>query len=241
MNPKTAGEAKELFAATKKIAAKSSDAQIIVAPPALFLRELVKGYRGTQLSFGAQNIFWEQEGSYTGEHSAIQVADAGATYVIIGHAERRRLGERDDDVRNKVNAALTAKLKPIIAVGESTRDDSGSYVQVVRDQITTALIDVPEQKLKDITIAYEPVWAIGASDAPDAHAVHQMMLLVRKTLKDTYGEKAFKKVRVVYGGAVNDTNAFDILAIPDLSGVLVGRAGLDPYRLEVIARAAHNA
>lgn len=241
MNPQTGADAKVLFASTKKIATKSPNVEVVVVPPAIFLRELSKGYKGTSISFGVQNIFWEHEGSYTGETSAAQSRDAKAVYAIIGHAERRMLGDSDEDVRKKVIEALHDGLKPIVAVGESERDEAGAYVQFVRDQITTALIDVPEKKLKDITIAYEPLWAIGALEAPDAHAVHQMMLLVRKTIRDAYGENALKKVRVVYGGAVNDTNAFDILAVPDLDGVLVGRASLDPARLEVIVRAAHNA
>lgn len=180
-------------------------------------------------------------GSYTGEISAAQSREAGATHAIIGHAERRALGVTNEQVRAKVNESLYQKLDPIIAVGESEQDVHGEYIFAVRQQIVEALQDVPAGKFKNITIAYEPVWAIGAPEAPDANAVHQMVLLVRKTVSDAYGEKAMRAIRVVYGGSVNNTNADEIFAVPDLDGVLVGRAGLDPVRLDAIMNAAQHA
>lgn len=241
MNPATFVEAKKLFDATKTLATTVKSVEIVVAPPALFLRELAKGYRGTRVEFAAQNISTELKGSYTGDNSALQARDAGATHTIIGHAERRARGETDEEVRLKVNAAIESKLDTIVAIGESERDAQGEYVQIVRTQIATAFADVPASRFKNVTIAYEPVWAIGAQDAPRANEVHQMMLLVRKTVRDVFGDKALKAVRVVYGGAVNEENAQEILAIPDLDGVLVGRASLDPDRLKGILQAAENA
>lgn len=241
MNPASFKDAKQLFDATKTLATTVKDVDIIVAPPAIFLRELAKNYRGTRIEFSAQNISWETTGSHTGENSAAQARDAGATHVIIGHAERRVLGETDEQVRKKVNTALENKLDVIVAVGEGERDAHGEYVQAVRGQIMTALADVPSGKFKKVTIAYEPIWAIGAENAPDAHEVHQMMLLVRKTVRDVFGEKALKDIHVIYGGAVNEENANEILQVPDLDGVLVGRAGLDPVQLRIILKAAQNA
>jgi len=241
MNPKTFAEAKSLFDATKLLAAKTKKTEIIVLPPAMFLRELAKNYRGTRIEFGAQNVFWKDEGSYTGENSPAQVRDAGATQILIGHAERRALGDTDEMVNKKVLASIENKLNPIVAVGERERDAHGEYIYAVREQIITALTDVPAARFKNITIAYEPIWAIGAEKAPDANEVHQMMLLVLKTVKDTYGEKAMKAVRVVYGGSVNAENATEIFAVPDLDGVLIGRAGLDPEKLKEILDAAQKA
>jgi len=241
MNPETFTDAKRLFDATKKLAAKHKNVEVVVAPPIVFLRELAKGYRGTRVEFAAQNIFREHAGSHTGEVSAAQTRDCGATYAIIGHAERRAEGVDDDEVRRKVVEALHDKLDSIVAIGEGERDAEGKYILKVRQQITTALSDVPANRFKNITIAYEPLWAIGASEAPSANDVHQMMLLVRKTIMDSYGEKALKAIRVVYGGAVNESNATEILAVPDLDGVLVGRASLDPTKLEVILQAAQTA
>ena len=164
--------------------------------------------------------------------------ESGATHVLIGHAERRAFGETDAHVRKKVAASLELKLDVIIAVGERERDVHGEYIQQVREQIITALHDAPPARFKNITIAYEPIWAIGAPAAPDAHEVHQMMLLVRKTIRDAYGDRAFKLIRVVYGGAVNKENAADIFAVPDLDGVLIGRASLEPLQLGSIINAA---
>lgn len=238
MNPKTFAEAERLFAATKKLAIKYKKAEVIIAPPVVFLHALSKGYRGSLIEFASQNIFWEAEGSFTGEISPAQVRDTGATHAIIGHAERRAMNVTDENVHRKVAASITSKLNPIIAVGERQRDPHGEYIHEVRHQITTALADIPVSKFRHITIAYEPIWAIGAPEAPDAHSVHQMMLLVKKTLADTYGDKAMKRTRVMYGGAVNSENARAILNVPDLDGVLVGRASLDSHTLEAILKAA---
>jgi len=241
MNPQSFAEAKKLFEATKKLVSKVKKIEVVVAPPLVFLRALSKSYRGTKIEFGVQNIFWEGEGSYTGETSVAQAHDAGATYAIIGHAERRAQGETDEEVNKKVIASINNKVDAIIAVGERARDEEGDYIRQVKHQIVTALQGVPVNRFKNITIAYEPIWSIGAPTAPTANEVHQMMLLVRKTLRDAFGEKAMKDARVIYGGAVNDENANEIFQVPDLDGVLVGRASLDPVRLEGILRAAENA
>ncbi len=241
MNPASFVEAKRLFDVTKTLAASVKKVDIVVVPPVVFLRELAKGYRGTRVEFGAQNISTEGSGSHTGETAAAHVRDAGATHTIIGHAERRALGETDERVSKKVVRALENKIDCIVAVGESERDEHGEYVQMVRNQIVIALREVPAARFKNITIAYEPIWAIGAPTAPDANEVHQMMLLVRKTVRDAFGDKALKAIRVVYGGAVNEENAHDILSVPDLDGVLVGRASLEPTQLKAIIQAAQSA
>lgn len=241
MNPTTFVEAKRLFDATKVLATSVKKVDVVVAPPSIFLRELAKGYKGARVEFSAQNISTERSGSYTGEIAAAQVRDAGATHTIIGHAERRALGETDEQVGKKVLLALENKMDAIVAVGESERNEHGDYVQIVRNQIITALKDIPSARFKNITIAYEPIWAIGAPTAPSANEVHQMMLLVRRTIRDAFGDKALKAIRVVYGGAVNEGNAQEIFSVPDLDGVLIGRASLDPNKLKDILHAAQNA
>lgn len=241
MNPQSFAEAKQLFDATKKIAEKYKKAEVIIAPPIIFLPELARGYRGSLVELCAQDISQEAQGAFTGEVSAAQVRDAGASCVLIGHAERRLRGETDEIVNQKILQSLKEKLSIIIAVGESQRDEHGEYIMYIREQIVTALSDVPLAQFKNITIAYEPLWAIGAPVAPDAHEVHQMMLLVRKIVAENFGTKALKGLRVVYGGAVNESNAQDILSIPDVHGVLVGRASLDNEQLRRIVEAAHTA
>lgn len=240
MNPQTFVEAKRLFEATKKATTGLTKVHTIVAPPAVFLRDLAKGYKGKVISFGTQNIYWEEEGSYTGEISAHQVADSGATYAIIGHAERRAQGVDNDMVRRKVFAGLKHKLQPIIAVGENEHDQGGVYIETVREQITIGLQEVPQSRYSDVIIAYEPVWAIGAPGAPRADAVHEMMLLVRKILMDTYGSKAMSQIRVIYGGAVNEDNAEEIFSVPDLDGVILGRASLQTHSLRTLLQVANR-
>tara|TARA_B100000745_G_scaffold300372_1_gene254068 strand:+ start:7020 stop:7769 length:750 start_codon:yes stop_codon:yes gene_type:complete len=240
LNPQSFLEAKRLFEATKKVAHAYKNTNIIIAPPAVFLYALTKGYRGTRVEFGAQGVSKELTGSHTGAISALQLRDVGATVAIIGHAEQRAEGLTNEEVRAQVAACLEGRLDPIVAVGEKERDTQGNYVAFVREQLAEALRDVSGTKFKNITIAYEPVWAIGAPDAPSAMMVHQMILLVRKLMVELYGERAMKAVRIVYGGAINEDNAKDILAIPGLHGVLVGRASLDPVRLEEIVKVANE-
>lgn len=240
LNPQSFNEAKRLFDATKKIAAVKKKAQVVVLPPSIFLHYLRGGYKGTRIEFGAQAVSNEQSGSHTGEVSAMQVLNAGATYALVGHAEQRASGVSNADVHTQVAAALEAKLDVILAVGERVRDTQGQYLFTIREQIATALEGVPLTRFKNITIAYEPVWAIGAPQAPDANAVHQMVLLVKKVIADAYGDRALKAVRVVYGGSVDEHSAASILEIPGLHGVLVGRASLDPKHLEAIIDAAHT-
>lgn len=239
MNPKNRVAAQALFNETKRVIANSNRVTLVVAPPAVFLHDLSRAYRGKRIAFAAQTVANTAEGPYTGDISAPQVRDAGATYTIIGHAERRHHGEIDADMRLKVNEALSAKLKVVLAVGEHERDTHGNYARTVRTQLLTALADVVPTKLKDITIAYEPVWAIGAAEAPDAHEVHKMMLLAHKVLVTEYGEKG-AKVRILYGGAVNEENVEAISAVPTLGGVLVGRASLDPHALKGIVHACNR-
>lgn len=240
LNPQSVLEAKQLFNATKKIATTKKNAHIVVLPPMVFLHYLASGYKGTRVEFGVQAIANEQSGAYTGDASALQARNIGATFALVGHAEQRASGVTNKDVHARVHAALEAKLDVILAVGESTQDADGAYIATIREQITQALAGVPISRFKNIIIAYEPVWAVGAPEAPRVDAVHQMVLLVKKIIADAYGEQALKAVQVIYGGSVDETNATDILAIPGLRGVLIGRASLDPKKLEVIITAAHE-
>jgi triosephosphate isomerase len=150
-------------------------------------------------------------------------------------AECRARGDTDQVVARKVQAALAAKLQPIICVGESARDKDGNYITVVRSQVSAALKDVPTTKLKDITIAYEPVYAIGAAQPPHDHDIHEMMIVIKKELVRLYGDAA-SKISCIYGGAVFAHTARAILAIPDVSGFIVGRASLNPEEVSDILK-----
>ena len=226
MNPGSMKEAKKLFEATKKAADVSRNVTIIVAPPAIFLRELSGAYKGKKLSFAIQNAHFDQDGAHTGENSLAQAADAKAQYVIVGHAERRAAGETNEDTEKKVVAALAQKMTPILCVGETTRSHDGEHFDYVREQLAVALSQVPPAKLSKILIAYEPVWAIGAVAPMTPRDMHEMNIFIRKAIVDQHGQ-AGMNIRILYGGSIDETNALNIVRDGDVHGLLVGRASTD--------------
>ena len=239
MNPKTFKEARALFEATKKAADLAKNVTIVVAPPSLYLRELRSGYRGKRLSFGMQNAHFESKGSFTGELSIVQSKDAGATYVIIGHAERRAMGETNDETRQKVAAAVNGSMAAILCVGEAERTHEGDYFEFIKAQLKAGFADVPLAKLGKVIIAYEPVWAIGATESMNPRDMHEMAIFIRKTLVELYGEKGMT-VRILYGGSIDAENASAMLTGGDVAGLLVGRASTDPATLTELVRAIKN-
>jgi triosephosphate isomerase len=239
MNPASLNEAKALFAETKHLTSLYKDLTVIVAPPVIFLRTLSEGVRKGRLSMAAQNGHFEDSGAHTGEISMVQIRDAKAEAVIIGHAERRAAGESDDDVRRKVNAALSSGLMPIICVGEKSRNGT-EHFSIVREQVQTALADVPAAKLPKIIIAYEPVWAIGAKEAMKPRDMHEMAIFIRKTVVEKLGE-AGHNIKVLYGGSVDGSNAAAMLREAEVKGFLVGRASVDADAFAALLRAVSAA
>jgi triosephosphate isomerase len=229
MNPETFREAKLLFEATKKAADKAKNVQVIVTPPAIFLRELSRGYRG-RIAFGIQNGFQETGGAHTGETSFVQAADARATYVLVGHAERRAMGETNEMTRAKVSGALKQELTPILCVGEQKRDGSGEHFPFIREQLRVGLAEVPAASIKKIIIAYEPVWAIGATKPMTSRDMHEMSIFIRKTIVEFYGEGGME-VKILYGGSIDETSGPEMLQNGDVRGLLVGRASAESYKI----------
>ena len=229
MHPQGLSGAKALVAVTKKAVIAAKTITVVIAPPAVFLRDVAKGAKNPRFSFAAQNAHYEKEGAHTGEVSMAEVKDAGASYVIIGHAERRALGESDDDTRKKVAAAIAIGLKPILCVGEKARDEEGDYLQGFSDQVLIGLADVPKNKLKMVTIAYEPVWAIGGKEAMSPNAMHEMSLYIHKLLIEPFG-KAALSIPILYGGSIDEGNARVMLAEGEVQGLLVGRVSAEADR-----------
>lgn len=157
MNPATFRDAKTLLEASKKVIEKSKGISLIIAPPAIYLRDLARLSHGRRVLFALQNVHDQAGGAFTGEISIAQGKDAKISACIIGHAERRAVGETNDDCRRKIVAALTSKITPILCVGETSRDHSGEHFQLIKDQLKIALMDVSPQKLGQVVIAYEPV------------------------------------------------------------------------------------
>lgn len=235
MFPQTLKEAKQTFTTFKRQRRNDTGVTVVICPPLPFLESLKKSYTGTKLFFGAQDVFWQPEGAYTGEVSTEMLKSVGARFVIVGHSERRVRGENEEVVTQKAKAALDAGLHTIICIGETTRDSQGHYLRALRDQINGSLRAITKAQLKKLIIAYEPVWAIGeGNQAMTTHDLHQMLLYIKKQLIELYGKSAADSVPVVYGGSVDETNAHAIVYDSGVDGLLVGRKSLNPYTFSTI-------
>jgi triosephosphate isomerase len=229
MNPQTAKEAQELFNATLRVAKKIHNAKIVVCPPFLYISNLKSQI--LNLKLGAQDVFWEDEGSYTGEISAKMLKNFGVEYVIIGHSERRRFGETDEAINKKIRQALKNHLKVIFCVGEFERDEENKYFQFVKNEISKGLDKVPTRLLKNLIVAYEPIWAISSvnksgkarfnADTPEN--AQEMAIYIKRVLVSLFG-KIVQKSPVLYGGSVEAENAASFLKKEGIEGLLVGRA-----------------
>lgn len=228
MTPASAKEAASLFNATARTAKKTRNAKIAVCLPFVYLSSLA---RKSQISLGAQDIFWEDSGSYTGEISAKMLKNLGVEYVIIGHSERRRLGETDKIINKKIKQALKNNLKVIFCVGEFERDEENNYFQFVKDEILKGLDKIPVKLFKNLIITYEPVWAISSANksgkarfnADTPENAQEMAIYVKRVLVSLFG-KAVRKISVLYGGSVDAKNAGAFLEKKGIDGLLVGRA-----------------
>lgn len=230
MHPTTLVAARRLFRGVTRRVARVRSASVVVCPPMLYLSDLINGYSGSTVLFGAQDISIEQkEGSFTGEVSGTMLKRAGVSYVIVGHSERRARGETDELVAQKVSAALAAGLTPVICVGEKERDEEGHYLRRLEQQIRTSLDGVTRPNAKRMVVAYEPIWAIGktAADAMTPMKLHEMSLFVKKVLVKKYGRKAGSSIKILYGGSVEPENDDALIAEGGVEGFLVGHASLD--------------
>ena len=233
-------ESRRLAAALRERLADVRGADVAVFPPFVFAPAVVETLRGSAISVGVQDLHWEEKGAFTGAVAAPMVRDIGCTRAIVGHSERRHLfGERDEDVNRKLHAALRAGLEPICCVGELLEErDAGRTEEVVRRQTIRALDGLTNEQMAHVTIAYEPVWAIGTgrnATPEQAQAVHAM---IRALLAERFGAATARAVRIQYGGSVKPENAGELLAAPDIDGALVGGASLKAESFEAIVRAA---
>lgn len=233
MHPASLREAKSLFDATRKVAERASKVTIIVAPPAIYLASLTALYKGRRIEFAAQSAHEDEVGAHTGEISIAQVKDAKARYLVVGHAERRARGEANDDTRREVRAALSHGMTPILCVGEGARSAGGEHFNFVRDQLKAGFQNVEPNAVSKVIVAYEPVWAIGSDEAMSSRSMHEMAIFIRKTIVELHGAKGHA-VKILYGGAVNEKNAADMLQNGDVAGLLVGRASVDPKEFALL-------
>lgn len=229
MNPESAEKAKEIFRGIKSVAKDLKNIKVVICPPFVYLSDLEKINDGS-ITIGAQDVFWEKSGSFTGEISSNMLKKEGEGYVIVGHSERRELGETDEMVSKKIKTALQTGLRVILCIGEKVRDDHGEYLHFLRAQIINSLGKLSKRYLAKLVIAYEPVWAIGQAEAMKTGELHEMTIFIKKVLVEIYGQKAGISVPVLYGGSVNHNNALEIIKNGEVSGLLVGRESLNPKK-----------
>ncbi|MFW6052315.1 MAG: triose-phosphate isomerase [Desulfosalsimonas sp.] len=207
-----------------------SDVDIMIAPPATALAPVFRIIRGTPVDLGGQNLFWENQGAYTGEVSGPMLVSAGCRYVIIGHSERRQyFGETDENVNRKIKAAKDTGLTPVICVGETESErDAENTFSVLDKQMENGLKDLTTDLFDGAVIAYEPVWAIGTGRTATPQQAQEVHSWLRNFLKKRFGQDAADRTRIVYGGSVKPENISDLMALEDIDGGLVGGASLKP-------------
>jgi len=215
--------------------------QTVLCPSIMTLQALSLQVNNRQFKLGAQNCYWRDEGAYTGEVSATMLRGL-VDYVIVGHSERRHVfNEHDRDIRHKVQAAFRNGIKPILCVGETAHERAdGETLHVLHDQVVSGLLNVTSQEVADLTIAYEPVWAIGTGTTVKPADLRSAAKSIRKQIAALYGEKAATQVRILYGGSVTSENSQDFLSVEGVDGLLVGGASLSADEFASIVEKAHN-
>jgi len=217
----------------------ASKVQVAVAPPFTALHAAAQAAKGTGIEVAAQDVYWEKQGAFTGEVSAPMLAEVGCQHGIVGHSERRQLfGETDDTVRRKVVALLAAGVRPIVCVGETLQErEAGRTLEVVERQVRQGLAGVSAEDLGRITIAYEPVWAIGTGRTATSAQAQEVHLAIRNLLRQI-GAPVADAIRIQYGGSVKPENAAELMAQPDVDGALVGGASLKAQDFVAIVKGA---
>jgi triosephosphate isomerase (TIM) len=236
---KTESQAEEFIQGLLPRVSSVSGVDVAICVPFTDLRAMVDSARGSRVEVYAQNMHSEPEGAFTGEISAPMLVELDVQGVVIGHSERRELfGETDRAVGQKVPAALAAGLKPILCVGETEAErDAGDTERKLRHQVGEGLDKVADERLPEVVIAYEPIWAIGTGRVATPEQAQEAIAFVRALIEGRSPEAA-ERVRILYGGSVKPENAAELLALPDIDGALVGGASLEPASFAEIVGAA---
>ncbi|MDO8431015.1 MAG: triose-phosphate isomerase [Candidatus Binatus sp.] len=213
--------------------------EVVIAPPMLAMPTLAQELAGSRIAIAGANMYCEDKGPFTGEVSASMLKEVGASYVLIGHSERRDLFHEDDGLINrKLKAALRDGLTPVLCVGEHADErDAGRVLEVVLGQLQRGLDEIDGSRLAQVVVAYEPVWAVGTGRTAQPQAAELVHGSIRSGLGDLCGRNAARRVRIVYGGSVTPTNAAAYLSQPDIDGLMVGAASLDPDSFVQILKA----
>ncbi len=239
---KTATETKAFAEEFKALLPKTKWCDIVLCVPAVDIAAALRAFKDNRVAIGAQNVYFEASGAYTGEVSAQMLADLGVRYVIVGHSERRAMfGETDAIVNRKVRAALAAGLSPIICVGESLEQrEMGVTMELIALQVKSALAGVTPEQVRRCVIAYEPIWAIGTGKNATGEQAAEVCTFIRTTIRALYGARIARSVTIQYGGSMKPDNAQELLSHEDIDGGLIGGASLKADQLMAIVHAANQ-
>ena len=243
---KNSAEAAYFMEELKQLISNDIEADVVICPPFTLLHEIRALANKTKIKLGAQNMFCEDAGAFTGEISPLMLRDSGCEYVILGHSERRELfGEQDPLVNKKVVSALKHALIPILCIGENMKQrEQGKTKEILKSQLANCLKDISKEYITRINIAYEPTWAISkgnpnhkAATAQDAEEGHKF---IREVIATLYDKSISKKMRIIYGGSMKPENTEELLSMPDIDGGLVGNASLNAKSFAEIIKFAHH-
>lgn len=227
MNPSTVEEAKRIAERVRRSVSELKHTEVVVCPPFIFASAIISRSVSPHFHLGAQSVSYGEGNAHTGEVSAEMLKNAGVEYVIAGHSEMRAAGDTDLMVSKRIKAILDAGMIPLVCIGEKLRDLSGTHFDFIKEQMKNSLAGIPKSRSRDIILAYEPVWAIGAKAAMLPEEIYEMSLFVKKVYADIFGVDTGRKVQVLYGGSVTVRNAADIVRMGQVDGLLVGRESLN--------------
>jgi triosephosphate isomerase (TIM) len=240
MNPATLADARRIFARIKQLSGDVTG-QLVVCPPATYLHALASSYKGKKIIFGAQDAYWQNNGSLTGYLSPTMMESCGAKYLIVGHSERRTVaGEVPDLIAKKVLAGVEAGLTVILCTGEKVRDRNAEYLTFIKEDLRECLKKIDKRMMAHVMIAYEPVWTVGGREAMSPSDIHGMTIYIRKVLAEFYDKQISDATQILYGGAINIDNVTDIVKDGEIDGLLVGRDSLIPENIMQIVAVANS-
>ena len=236
----TKDESVELASAVASAVGSGEKCEVAVCPPSTYLQAVVDATKGSAVGVGAQNVYHEASGAFTGEISTGMVKDVGAGYIILGHSERRNiLGESNEDVNKKLHAVLAEGLTPIVCVGELLEErEAGRTLDVIKEQFTGSFANVTAKQMAKCVVAYEPVWAIGTGKVASPEQAEEVHANLRSLMTEAYDAATADVVRIQYGGSVKPDNAAELLGQPNIDGALVGGAALKADSFAAIVDAA---
>lgn len=241
MNPSSLKEVQKLLKESTKYINIIKKTDVVICPPFVYLENLKNINK--KIKLGAQNVGNVDGGSYTGEISVSMLKDFGVKYVIVGHSERRELGETNLDINKKIKLLISSSIVPILCIGERERDENHEYFSFIKEELEESLKGINKTNIEKIIIAYEPIWAIGSNAKREAtpYEFREILILIKKILSDNFGAKNVSNVRIIYGGSANPGNVLGFLKEGGAHGFLVGRASLNQKKFLEIIKLTENA